>query len=589
MSTPVAPGADAASSSIRLDARSLCAGFAQIPGAGQGARPAARAGRAPPPALAREPVRPAGSMSYPPAPARGVRLRRRGTPRHDPAGASAGGNYAHRTTVLEALRGRRPRDDRDARRGVPAQRRGRVPPSGFCCKTPTPPALREGWGRSGPTPPTPATGRSMATRAHESTAPSRARRRPAPATTRRCRVRRHPAGRRSSCRSCADHPREGLGDHDQGKAGIGDASGAESPQRGTTSSPSASPLTTGTWRHCRWWRSVVRAHHDGQRVPAHRRQAGFARAAALRPGVLAVERDPVIDRWGARRVADALRLRRRQVARRRHPLLDRGSAHRLSAVRRCSSLAALVGAVAQLEHRPPTPGARARQGPGIAHQARLRPARRHEPVARHGGRAAGGRRPWPMVGASVVLLLDAASFVVAAIAAFWTLVPRSAEPPASRPTLRTAGRLMSAYAEELRDGFRFLRGDRLLVRGSAWMVLLTNMFDQARTARCSCRCGSSQGSATRWGSGPSAARSASARSSARRCSRGWDHGLPLRGSATPGGSSSAGRRASSLAAAVTLPPVLAGVVPRRPRCRLRITRRSPRRSTGASPATCRRP
>jgi MFS family permease len=80
---------------------------------------------------------------------------------------------------------------------------------------------------------------------------------------------------------------------------------------------------------------------------------------------------------------------------------------------------------------------------------------------------------WP---APVVLWIDAASFLVAAvlIAAF---VDRGAEPAGPGP--RTAdGTPPEGYLAELREGFSFLRGDRLLL-AIAFMVFTTNLLDQA--------------------------------------------------------------------------------------------------------------
>ncbi len=90
--------------------------------------------------------------------------------------------------------------------------------------------------------------------------------------------------------------------------------------------------------------------------------------------------------------------------------------------------------------------------------------------------------------APAVLAIDAASFLVAAalLAAF---VPRSSQPPSSveeRDGETGDGAAPSvgpgrAYLAELRDGFRFLLHDRLLM-GIGVMVLLTNMLDQAYSA-----------------------------------------------------------------------------------------------------------
>ncbi len=78
--------------------------------------------------------------------------------------------------------------------------------------------------------------------------------------------------------------------------------------------------------------------------------------------------------------------------------------------------------------------------------------------------------------APVVLLLDAASFVVAA-ALIGTMVDRSVL-PSRRETEAAAVGTRSGYVAELRAGLAFLRRDRLLV-AIAVMVFVTNLLDQA--------------------------------------------------------------------------------------------------------------
>ncbi|MFN8170143.1 MAG: MFS transporter [Candidatus Nanopelagicales bacterium] len=199
---------------------------------------------------------------------------------------------------------------------------------------------------------------------------------------------------------------------------------------------------------------------------------GVVGFAELLPFVLVLAvGGPVIDRWGARRVA-VLSGFVAAVLVGAIPLLDELGTLPFGAL---LVLVALVGAVRG------SSTATYVLVPGLAEAAGT-------PIERASGLHDGMNRVAGMVGvplagvlmavwsAPVVLLLDAASFVVAAVL-LWTLVPRSAEPPRSGP--REDGRsAMSAYAEELRDGFRFLRGDRLLVAIGV-MVLLTNMFDQA--------------------------------------------------------------------------------------------------------------
>lgn len=72
-----------------------------------------------------------------------------------------------------------------------------------------------------------------------------------------------------------------------------------------------------------------------------------------------------------------------------------------------------------------------------------------------------------------VLAIDAATFVVSSLLVL-ALVPRSAEPPASAD----AGQGEASYLASLAEGFRYLRGDRLLL-GIGTMVLITNLLDQA--------------------------------------------------------------------------------------------------------------
>jgi MFS family permease len=71
-----------------------------------------------------------------------------------------------------------------------------------------------------------------------------------------------------------------------------------------------------------------------------------------------------------------------------------------------------------------------------------------------------------------VLLVDAVTFAVSALVVLAT-VTRDAEPEKAQDVLAPA-----AYARSLREGFAFLRGDRLLL-GIAVMVLVTNTLDQS--------------------------------------------------------------------------------------------------------------
>lgn len=74
-----------------------------------------------------------------------------------------------------------------------------------------------------------------------------------------------------------------------------------------------------------------------------------------------------------------------------------------------------------------------------------------------------------------VLAIDAASFLASALLVA-VFVPRSAQPAAPPEPDEPLG-----YVAALREGFAFLRGDRLLL-GIGAMVLVTNLLDQANSA-----------------------------------------------------------------------------------------------------------
>lgn len=80
--------------------------------------------------------------------------------------------------------------------------------------------------------------------------------------------------------------------------------------------------------------------------------------------------------------------------------------------------------------------------------------------------------------APVVLALDAVSFALCALVLGLT-VPAAAEP--EREPAEEAGNPVRAYLADLRAGFGWLRGQRLLL-GIALMVFLTNLLDQAFVA-----------------------------------------------------------------------------------------------------------
>jgi MFS family permease len=178
---------------------------------------------------------------------------------------------------------------------------------------------------------------------------------------------------------------------------------------------------------------------------------------------------PLVDRWGARRVAvlsDVVAA----VLVGAVPLLHLVGRLPLGVL---MLLVAVAGAVRGLGT------ATYVLMPGLADQARM-------PIERATGLHDGMNRVAGMVGlplagvlmavwsAPVVLLLDAASFLVAGllIALF---VDRAAEPAADATSEHEE---KVGYVAELREGFAFLRGDRLLV-AIALMVLVTNLLDQA--------------------------------------------------------------------------------------------------------------
>jgi len=74
-----------------------------------------------------------------------------------------------------------------------------------------------------------------------------------------------------------------------------------------------------------------------------------------------------------------------------------------------------------------------------------------------------------------VVACDAGSFLISALIVA-VLVPRSAQ-----PTIPPTESAPLSYVESLREGFAFLRGDRLLL-GIGAMVLITNLLDQASSA-----------------------------------------------------------------------------------------------------------
>lgn len=79
--------------------------------------------------------------------------------------------------------------------------------------------------------------------------------------------------------------------------------------------------------------------------------------------------------------------------------------------------------------------------------------------------------------APAVLVVDAATFVVSALLVV-TLVPRSAAPGRGTPSGPDDAPSVRSYLHGLKEGFRRLAADRLLL-GIATLVLVTNLVDQA--------------------------------------------------------------------------------------------------------------
>jgi MFS family permease len=198
-------------------------------------------------------------------------------------------------------------------------------------------------------------------------------------------------------------------------------------------------------------------------------KTGLVALAEMLPLViLKVLGGPVIDRVGARRVAitcDVL------------SVLAVGAIPLLHEVGRLPFplfllLVALAGAL-----RGPGDAAKGALTPVIVAQAGVpmeRATGLHSTVERTAGllgaAIAGGLVA--VVGATNALVVDALSFGVSAAVLAWstTSLTRTVEPHADEP-----------YVEQLREGWTFLRGDRVLL-GIAIMVALTNLLDLAYAA-----------------------------------------------------------------------------------------------------------
>lgn len=197
-------------------------------------------------------------------------------------------------------------------------------------------------------------------------------------------------------------------------------------------------------------------------------KTGLVAAAELVPLVLLkVLGGPVIDRAGARRVALAC---------------DGGSVLVVGAVPLLHD-AGVLSFPAFLALVAVAGGLR---GPGDAAKHSLIPtlaAATAVPIERVTGLGATVERTASMLGAALAgvlvavagpanaLLVDAASFGVSALLLAWALPAGTRRPQAED----------APYGERLRAGWRFLRGDRVLV-GITAMVALTNLLDVARSA-----------------------------------------------------------------------------------------------------------
>jgi MFS family permease len=182
---------------------------------------------------------------------------------------------------------------------------------------------------------------------------------------------------------------------------------------------------------------------------------------------------PLVDRYGTRRVAIATDVAA-AIAFGAIPVLYASGSLSLGAV---AGLVAAAGAV-----RGAGDSARHVLLPGVAERAGT-------PIERASGLYDGVSRAAGMIGAplagvlitvtsaSVVIALDAATFVVSAVLVS-LLVPPSAQPPSPDNPAAGAATSEVRYLESLREGFAHLRADRVLL-GIAFMVLVTNLLDQS--------------------------------------------------------------------------------------------------------------
>jgi MFS family permease len=191
--------------------------------------------------------------------------------------------------------------------------------------------------------------------------------------------------------------------------------------------------------------------------------------------VLKVLGGPVIDRVGARRVAitcDLLSV----LAVGAIPLLHESGWLSFPVF---LLLVALAGSL-----RGPGDAAKAAMTPTVVAEAGVpmeRATGLHATVERTAGllgaAAAGGLVAW--LGAADALVVDAVSFGLSATVLAWAT--RSAAPAEASRRASSTTEPPASYLTELREGWTYLRGDRILL-GIAVMVSLTNLFDMAYAA-----------------------------------------------------------------------------------------------------------
>jgi hypothetical protein len=178
---------------------------------------------------------------------------------------------------------------------------------------------------------------------------------------------------------------------------------------------------------------------------------------------------PLVDRWGAWRISvgtDAAAALAVGLV----PVLSAGGVLTLPVL---AGLMAVAGVL-----RGGGDAARHVLVPGVGAPAGM-------PLERSAGLYDGVNRIASLVGAPVagvlvaatssltVLAIDAATFLASSLLVL-LFVPRSAQPPVSSETV--GGEV--SYLASLGEGFRYFRGDRLLL-GIGAMVLITNLLDQA--------------------------------------------------------------------------------------------------------------